>query len=164
MTPPAGSPYLGLRSLVLTSDPATMGVRRSDRYPAVIGLLTEFGASGGSATLASLADGTTSLYTSGGGGIIGAGFHQQVATPTLRLLDAVQASLDLFPPVTDAPLPPDGQVAFVVRTHDGLRRAEAASGELARGHHPLSPIFYAANDVLTQLRLIDDERQARRGP
>jgi hypothetical protein len=163
MTLPSDSPYPGLRSLVLTSDPAALGIRPSDRYPSVIGLLTEFGAAGGSATLVSLADGTASLYTSGGGGIIGAGFNERVAQPTLRLLDAVQASLDLVPPATDTPLPSEGQVAFVVRTHEGLRRAEASSGELARGHHPLSPIFYAANEVLTQLRLLDDEQQKRRG-
>ncbi len=160
---PSPTPYQGLRSTVLTTDPATMGIRPSNRYPSVVGLLTEFGASGGSATLVSLADGTTSLYTSGGGGIIGAGFHERIAQPTLRLLDLVEASLDRFDPTTDAPLPADGQVAFVVRTHDGLRRSEAPSGELAKGQDPLSPVFYAANDVLTQLRLLEDERQGRPG-
>jgi len=161
MSAASPSPYMELRSMVLTTDPAEIGVRPSDRFPSIIGLLTEFGAEGGSASLVSLADGTASLYTSGGGGIIGAGFHERVAQPTLRLLDLVQASLDLFAPAGDPPLPGDGRVAFVVRTYERLHRAEAGSGELARGGHPLSPIFFATNDVLTQLRLLDDERQAR---
>lgn len=161
MSAASPSPYLDLRSTVLTTDPAEMSIRPSERFPSVIGLLTEFGAHGGSASLVSLADGTTSLYTSGGGGIIGAGFHERVAQPTLRLLDLVQASLDLFGPTADTPLPGDGRVAFVVRTYERLHRAEADSGELARGGHALSPIFFAANDVLTQLRLLDDEQQAR---
>ena len=46
------------------------------------GALLETGHPNGVATLVSLGDATTSLYTTGGFGIIGAGFHEVVAAAT----------------------------------------------------------------------------------
>jgi hypothetical protein len=42
---------------------------------------------------------------------------------------------------------------FVAVTPDALRGAVAAEEDLGEGRHRLSPLFYAAQDVITQIRL-----------
>jgi hypothetical protein len=41
----------------------------------------------------------------------------------------------------------------VAVTPDGLRGAAVREDELRGGRHPLSRLFYAAHDVITQIRL-----------
>ena len=59
-------------------------------------------------TLVALADGTTSLYFSNGGGMIGGGEHPRVAAATRRLVDVAARFLTVLSPATDFPLPPAG--------------------------------------------------------
>ncbi len=153
--------YLELRERVLRVDPAEAGIAPTPRLPRVWGVLMEMGLGRGVATLVSLADGATSLYTSTGGGIIGGGERPVVAAATVRFLEGIDASLDAFAPTHDYALPNDGRTRLVVLTYTGTLAAEADSGELGEGRHELSPIFYLAQDVITELRLIDEARQAR---
>ncbi|MGQ0826480.1 MAG: hypothetical protein ACT4OX_15865 [Actinomycetota bacterium] len=69
------------------------------------------------ASLVALTDNTTSLYTSTGGGIIGAGEHAAVAARTHALLAAIQRQLDRFDGPDDGSLPPPGATRFS-RSHD----------------------------------------------
>src|SRR5689334_9394559 len=75
--------FLALRGKVLGLDPAEVAITASPRLPRVWAVLMETGYPGAVATLAALADGTTSLYLSSGGGMIGAGGHTRVAEATL---------------------------------------------------------------------------------
>src|ERR1035437_6926854 len=68
--------YAGLREQILRLDPATAGMSQRPGGPIVWGALMEMGYPNGVATIVALADGTTSMYTSTGGGIIGGGAHR----------------------------------------------------------------------------------------
>ena len=107
------------------------------------------------ATLVGVADGTTSLYFSNGGGIIGAGNHAAVADANARWLEAGVAVLQQLSTVTDPPLPAEGMTQFVAVTRTGLRGDGAPEDELGEGQHWLSPLFFAAQDVITQIRLAE---------
>jgi hypothetical protein len=107
-------------------------------------------AGGGSATIVSLADGTTSMYTSGGGGVIGAGQHKGPADASRRFLAVLQANLDLLPGAGACPLPEAETVAFVVLTYDGIRRLEVSERQLA---HPPRP----------RLSVVDRGQRSHRG-
>jgi hypothetical protein len=85
--------YQGLRAQILGLDPATAGLRQGSVDRVIWGALMETGYRRGTATLVALADGTTSLYLSGGGGIIGGGSHEAVATATKEYL----AELEIHP-------------------------------------------------------------------
>ena len=109
------------------------------------------------ATLVAVADGTTSLYFSNGGGIIGGGEHPQVREAARRWLDAVADALESMSPQDEFPLPEEGMTQFVVVTADGRRGAAATEDDLGHGRHDLSPLFHAGHDVITELRLIDEQ-------
>jgi hypothetical protein len=95
----------------------------------------------GTATLVTLADGTTSLCTSTGGGIIGGGGHARVAAASRSFLAVVEDHLGLMSPDLDSDV------------------ADAPEDDLGHGRHPLSTVFYAGHDVLTELRTMDEAQR-----
>ena len=125
----------------------------------VWGCLMETGYPGATATLMCLRDGTTSLYTSSGFGIIGGGTHAAVVQANAALIQAVTADLDLLTPTRDRSLPAEGRTIIRALTYDGPRAHEAAEDDLGHRRDPLSRVFFAAHDVITQLRLIDEQRR-----
>ena len=113
------------------------------------------------ATLVGLADGTTSMYFSNGGGVIGAGAHPQVAAATERWLEVGAASLgELAPAEGEIRLPADARTQFVAVTPAGRLWAVAVEDELGAGAHELSQLFYAGHEVITSIRLVEEAEQA----
>jgi hypothetical protein len=143
-----------LRERLLTTDPGSLALEPSERLPRVWGALMEMGTAGGTASLVAVADGTTSLYLSTGGGIIGGGEHAAVVEASTAFLEAVESRLDQLAPAAEAVLPEPGAVRFTALTYQGLHSGGAAEDALGAGTHPLSALFVAGHDVLTQLRLI----------
>lgn len=148
--------YIALRGTLLDTDPASLGLAPSAGGRRVWAVVMDTAFPEGVASLAVVADGTTSLYTSTGGGTIGAGTHEAVATASDAFLDRVDGALELLVSATSFPLPPTGRVRFCVLTFDGGRTAEADELDLGEGRHPLSGVFLAGHDVITALRGIDD--------
>jgi hypothetical protein len=121
----------------------------------ILVLLMETGYAEAVARLVAVVDGTTSLYFSNGGGIVGAGTHATVVEASRRWLEAGQTAPPLLAESTDPPLPGEGMSQFVAVTPDGLRAAVAPEKELGEREHALSPLFFAAHDVITQIRLVE---------
>jgi hypothetical protein len=142
--------------MLLRLDPKEAGLAPSAELPRVFGVMMETGYPEGSATLGALADGTTSLYTSSGGGIIGGGDHEQVAAATAQFVRAVESALDLIPPASEQQLPASGRVVIRALTYRGPHAVDLSEDDLGYGRHPLSPVFHAGHEVIAQLRLIDE--------
>jgi hypothetical protein len=155
--------YLGLRDQLFDGTPAEFGLVPDEVLPDVWATLTDMGMTAGTATIVCAADGTASMYTSSGGGFIGAGLHPPIVEATRNFLASVQTHLDLVPVADAAPLPETGRVAFVVLTYDGqLRRIEAAIDELGVEGHPLFELWLNLNAVITQIRLASADFEAPR--
>jgi hypothetical protein len=151
--------YLGLRTRLLETDPHQVGIEPGAEMPTVWGVLMEFGASGSLVTLVSLADGTTSLYFSTGGGILGGGGHPEVAAASIRLVTLAEGFYDKMMPTTEFPLLVQGRIQFYVLTYSGAYMTDVDAEELTHGNHEFSPLFLAANDVITQVRLVTPENR-----
>ena len=147
--PPPADVYDGLRRQVLELTPEQLGVADAE----ILALLMETGYPEAVATLVAVADGTTSLYFSNGGGVIGAGAHESVAAASRRWLELASTLLPQLATVTETPLPAEGETQFVAVVRDELRGVVATEAELGSGDHALSPLFFAGHDVITQLRL-----------
>ena len=140
------------RALRLTAD------QLGDAVPtkaAILALVMETGYREAVATLVAVADGTTSLYFSNGGGFVGAGTHPTVAEASRKWLEAGRAFLPALSDLTEPPLPDVGMTQFVAVTPDGLRGAVAPEDDLGPHRHELSPLFHAAHEVITQIRLTE---------
>src|SRR5436309_11113376 len=96
-----------LRGRILHSDPTELGFWGSTGRE-VWGAVMDMAFPGGVASLVSLEDGTTSLYTSTGGGVIGGGAHESVVKATQASLDAVAVYAPQFSPTDSDDLPEAG--------------------------------------------------------
>jgi len=56
------------------------------------------------------------------------------------------------------PLPRVGRTVFYMLTDSGVLTAEADENDLGEQRHALSPLFYAGQDVITQLLLVSDKK------
>ncbi|MBE3199807.1 hypothetical protein IHE48_02075 [Frankia sp. CH37] len=145
-----------LREGVLTLDPVVEGMLRHTAGTIVWGALMEIGAAEGTVTVVSLADGTTSLYASAGGGAVGGGAHSAVVAATRRFLQVTEAHLTSFEADGErAPAPAAGRIVFRALTYGGRRYAEAAEKDLREPGHSLSPLYQAGYAVISRLRFVE---------
>ena len=145
--------YSDLRTQALIGSRSAFGLNTTPADAPAWGVLMETGFPEGTATLVSMLDGSASLYFSGGGGVIGGSGHEsvrRVATAFVRLAGQQQACMAV---TRTFPLPRDGRTVFYVLTDSGVFSAEADESALGEQRHALSPLFYAGQDVITQLRL-----------
>ena len=141
-----------LRSMVLNLSPAEIGLSPQTFPHQAWGVVMETGMDGGYYTLVALADGTTSLYFSTGGGVIGAGEKPEVREASRqfigwgnRLLGSAQPTASMQPPAA-------GDTQFFFLTFDGVRSYAAPEIELGEERDSLSPLFHAGHAVIAAVR------------
>jgi hypothetical protein len=152
--------YVGLRKLALRAfdDGAVSGTAD---HPRVGGVVVDIPSSAGIATVVALSDDTTSLYTSTGGGTIGAGAHSHVAVATHRLLAAVDAQLEEFAVGRNDHVPNNNYVRFHVLGTAGPAVADVPQDCFwGRAPHVLMPVIAATQDVITAISSVDQDPAA----
>lgn len=158
--PPEPAPtYLQLRSRILSLDPAEVGLTPSNSAPHVWGVLMETGYTVGTATLVALADGTTSLYYSIGGGLLGSGEYTPVAEASKALVTQAENHLQQMSSTDKFPLPEVGQVRFVLLTYSGRLTSQESEKTLSSGKHSLYQLYTLGHETLTQLRLLAEKKR-----
>lgn len=146
--------YLGLRHQALSMSREELGIPAPYGQTPGWGVLMDLGLQEGTATVFALADGTTSLYVSLGGGIIGGGTHEAVRHTNERFIEAANLVIEYLKPTRYCFLPAVGQVFFYVLTDNGILTGSATQHELTGAPHPLARLFFAGDDVVSQLRMV----------
>jgi hypothetical protein len=146
-----------LRSSAISMKVAELGLFPSAELPHVWGILMEAWQSKAVVSLAVFAEGTTSLYFSTGGGVLGAGKRENVRIASRAFLASAEAHLVRLSAATETLLPANGVVRFYAHTFEGLLTAEADEQQLGLGRHPLSALFHAGQAVITAIRLSTGE-------
>lgn len=147
--------FVGLRNMVFQLDPKEIGLTKEGFGHPVWGMVMETGFDEGSFSLIVMADGTTSLYFSSGGGIIGGGEHAKVRKASENFLTGAQHYYEQATIVTDFPTPTNGKVHFYFLCFDGHRLYSASEEQLGGGKDELASLFFAAHAVITDLRKIE---------
>ena len=145
--------YLGLRALATKADIASIEPEAGEALRGVAVAMMEIGLATGTATFVAIADGTVSMYTSTGGGVIGGGGHAAVLEAARRFRGAMADSRHLLEPSSEFPLPEPGTVRFHARTLDSDWTAMATEQALRTRQHPLAELYAAGQDLVTELRL-----------
>ena len=145
--------YTAMRNLALSLTAEEAGI--DHEKDEVYGVLVDIGRGNNNVTtIISLADGTTSMYMTGGGGIIGAGQDEQCAAASKRLVAEAQRQRKLLVANWEDTTLGYDEIRFIALTPKGPIAATAKINELTAGSQPLSPLYYVADDVLTALRLL----------
>jgi hypothetical protein len=151
----AGAVMKELRNKLLTARPEEL-LDGEDAKVKVWGVLMDVAFPSGVATLVSIIDGTSSLYTTTGGGVLGG----YVAKSEARAFVAEAGKhLTGMRRTESFPYPAAGRVKFYVLTRDGVFTAEVGMKELGERTHRLSPLYHSSNQVLNQLRLASEKRK-----
>ena len=151
-TPPPDSTTAELRSMVLGLSPAEIGITPENFPHQAWGVVMETGMDAGYYTLAVLADGTTSLYFSNGGGIIGAGEKPEVKEVSRQFIGWGNRLLGSAQPSTSAQPPAAGDTKFFFLTFDGIRSYTAPELDLGEERDRLAPLFHAGHAVIGAVR------------
>ncbi len=151
--------YLGLRNQILQLVPQEVGISPGQALPTVWGGLMEMRYPQAVVTLALLADGTTSLYFSNGGGMLGGGQILPVAHASQAWIAAAEMQYANMPQTQAFPVPLPGKVRFYILAYAGIYTAEGDEEELATGRHDLSGLFFAGQEVISRFRISQQEGQ-----
>lgn len=149
--------YNGLRNKILNIKPGEAGFEPSKEVPEIWGVLMETGYPEAIVTLVSLADGTTSLYFSNGGGMIGGGRIATVAEASKSFVIAAEDYYQKMTLTESFPSPAIGRVKFYVLTYSGIYTIDIDENELGNKKHEFSPFFYYGQEVITQFRLVQEQ-------
>ena len=156
--PPPNDVYLGLRDIWFSTPPGEMGIDIEPDSNTPYAVVMDISFDDGTATIVSSIEGDGSMYTSGGGGILGGIEHESVRTASINFVKTAGDFVDTMEMVTEYPLPGAENVKFYLITPSGIFTTEEINADLlASGDHELSSLFLAGNDVITQLREISGE-------
>ena len=121
------------------------------------GFILETGFDTGSFTLVALSDGAVSLYFSNGGGMIGMGGRKGPAEAATRLVRQAVRFKDELLPVSEHPLPAEGEARLYVLIDGGLRGAAAPQEIFGENRSPFSPLFHAAHALIAAIRKVHED-------
>lgn len=141
----------GLREQALTAPATELGTELSPNTPFLV--LMDMGYDKAVVSVVATQSGDASIYFSSGGGIIGGGAHENVRRAALNLVSESAKYLEGLTKANQFSSPANGNVRFFVRTPEAvLVSPDVSESRLGSGNDLLSPLFYAAQDVITQLR------------
>jgi hypothetical protein len=155
----AKNPYEGLRNQILHLKREKIGLAAPAKPTEPWAAVMDWGVTNGTATVVAISDGTASIYFSSGGGSIGGGQSHDSIRKAAQKMVSIAAELQPQMQATDTyPLPQRGQVTFYVLTDAGVCTANAPQEELSSHHNPLSKLGDAAQEIITQYRLIQKSK------
>ena len=146
--------------MALGVDLATLTVADDQPWSGAGVAVMELVVSGTVATIVATADGSVSMYLGNGGGVIGAGQHAAVVPAAQRFRTVAADSRGLLQQTEEFPLPEPGQVRFHARMTDASFSGTADETALRSGRDPLSPLYAAGQDLLTEIRLSSEQGPA----
>jgi hypothetical protein len=150
--------FQAIRNKLLTLDPQAVDIIATLEHPHVWGVLMEFLLSGSVVTLAGLVDGTTSLYFSSGGGILGSGNHPKVGAAAREMVSKTESALECFQPVREYPFPDEGFIRFYALTFNGILMAECPDKDVKDPLLGLSGLYAAAQALITEVKLVHEQK------
>ena len=150
--------FTRLRNLAFQTPPEELGLAQCEEYPVVWGAMMELGYPEAVATLICFADGTTSLVFSNGGGMVGGGQHTTVADAARSFVVSAESFVERINRTDVAPLPLPGKARFYIFTYEGVFTLDADVVELEKEGHLLTPLYFSGQEVIAQLRRIQEQK------
>jgi hypothetical protein len=152
VTPNPSTQAASLREMALSLPASDIGATEIPNGARVFGVLMESRIGDAVVTLVCFVDGTTSLYFSGGGGVIGAGQHESVRAAATALVALGNHFAPSFTLTTTFPLPAAWRVRFFLRTFDCTKTEEVAESDVTTPRVPLFSLFAAGQRVISAVR------------
>lgn len=155
--PEPSETYQGLRRMVLDLK-AEQFSGHVGEHP-VYAALVDMNMRGGCASIACVVDGTAGLYTSPGGGLIGAGQrYESVRSAALAFLDGSAQVLNRLTLAKDFSLPSGGKHHVYLLSKEGIFKDELDPDAVSSCSKETQFLFYLYQNVITALRENAEDR------
>lgn len=155
--------YMNIRKKILETSRESLGLPgepgEANRM-APYGLVMEMGIANSAVMLACFANGDAGVYYQTGGGMKGGLAHESVRKMVKDLIGLAEKALPKMSRAIAQPLPGPGKVRFFVLTPRGLATAETDREELADPGNELGPLFVSGQEVVSQMREVQEQRRA----
>ena len=155
--------YANLRKRILETPRESLGlpgepgeVKPMEPY----GLVMEMGISDSAVMLACFANGDAGVYYQTGGGMKGGLAHESVRKASKDLIAQAEKAMPKMARYTGQPTPGAGKIRFYVLTPRGVASAETDREALADPSNQLAPLFYSGQEVVSQMREVQEQRRA----
>jgi hypothetical protein len=152
--------YMNTRRTILETSRESLGLPSESRLTEPHGLVMEMGVSSSAVMLACFANGDAGVYYQTGGGMKGGLAHESVRKASKDLIALAEKALPKTARFTGQPTPGPGRVRFYVLTPRGPVTAETDREALADPGNPLGPLFYSGQEVVSQMREVQEQRRA----
>ncbi len=150
--------YMSLREAALRKNPQELflpdGLKDDEPY----GAMMEMSIPNSVVTLACFADGDAGIYYKTGGGMKGGGSHETVRRAAKQFITLSHRALPRMVKTDTYPLPEAEKVRFYVLTQKGTFTTEANRQALGGSENELSALFYGGQDVVGQMRQVQEEK------
>jgi hypothetical protein len=144
--------FLGLRDDMMHAKSEDLDIEL-DPSSRVWGVVTDIAMGTGSVCLVALMNGSSSMYFSSGGKVVGTVDQKNVQDAATKYVKMSVKSLPEMKLTRDYQLPAAGEVSFFLLTNNGVYTSKAKKDELVSGQNILSPMFFAANDLVNQFSI-----------
>jgi hypothetical protein len=148
--------YRDMRSMALSMTRAKLEIGE-EVSSGVYSLIMETGYEEGVASLVAMGDGSASIYFSNGGGIIGIGESANAKITCLDLIADSSNYIKYANKTESTPLPRRGETIFYFLTQSGVLQYNEQEETLGNNRSPLSNLFYAAHQLITEARKAKEE-------
>ncbi len=149
--------YVGLRQHAIEVKPEHIGFNPETEGWKVYGVVMETNYNGDIVTFISLADGSTSIYFSSGGGIIGLGEDEFTHMLSERLLGVANREYKKITPSDGISYPEVGNTAISLMTASGVLSVEDKEEEFGEGRHSFSNVFHCCHDIISHARELEED-------
>lgn len=151
--------YDRMREMAFSVTMEQLGVSTEGKDVKVYGVIMEWGIDGGTITLPSYSTGDASVYLSTGGGVIGGGQHERVRVAAQKFVALGQTYLERAELTDMKEQPKTDEITFYLLTNKGRHVGVSNVGDMDNRSSEWLPMFEAANEVITELRLIEEQRK-----
>ncbi len=128
----------------------------------VLGVVVEMGMEKGAAIIAGYVNGDARIFWTTGGGIIGdMRQYPDIVNAAKALVGTAQNVVAQLPVETSRPLPDPGRIRFALLTRAGMHVADEKQSDAEKPSHPLYQLYASLQDLITQLRLLDEAAKRR---
>jgi hypothetical protein len=152
--PKARSAGEDLRMMALTIPPHEIGMKPSEEFPSVYGMLMDWFVGDMMVTLFATMRGTASLYSNSTFGIIGGEAHEAVRKAAIDFVRAGDSYLSRAKATSKYAYPLPNSVRFTFLTFEGVRFLDANHQAILDKTSDYASLFGSAQDVVSELRLI----------
>lgn len=153
--------FAGLRKEALETSPMNVGMAGQIQDDQPYGMLMEMTIANSVVTLACFGSGDASVFYQTGGGMVGGISHEPVRKAAKEFVAQAQKVVARMKKTNEYPLPSPDSVRFYALTPKGVLTTETSRQSLSsESPNALSALFYSGQEVVSQMRQVQEERRA----